>query len=161
MIEFEKLDINKIPKKFTLLKRYECNNPSYFYFFIKAKAHLIIISHVDRALNNGEKLVFSYQLEIPKAGLHYFIDSVNRFFLHEDQGGVPFGKMSVHDIIDGETLQVFRAQSADQYGGGYALITQDREEDEIPQKIIFSDHELFECGLMDVLKDIAKELEAE
>ena len=160
MIEFEKIDVNNIPNSFKFIKKYKCEDNDHYYF-ISTKTHLIIIDHIDLPLKSGKRLVNSYQLEIPKAGLNYFIDSVSRFFLHEDEGGVPFGKMSVHDAIDGETIQVFRAHSADQYGGGYALITLDREEDEIPQKLIFSDHELFECGLMDVLKEIAKELGAE
>ena len=160
MIEFEKLDVNNIPSAFSLMGKHQRENLN-TYFFIRSESHLIIIEHLDNFYPNGERRIFSYQLEIPKAGLKYFIDSVGRFFLHEDEGGVPFGKMSVYDAIDGETIQIFRAHSADQYGGGYALMTLDRRIGRVSKQLIFSDHELFECGLMDVLKDIAKELEAE
>ena len=128
-----------------------------FYHIFLIDTHIVIMSASDYTSPEGDRKLLSYQIEFPKAGLAWFIESVKRFFLSEEEGGIPHGKMSVKTCIDGEHLQVFRAANADHAGGGgYALITLDRKEHTLGKKLVFRDDYLFEFGLMDLLTDIAE-----
>lgn len=108
------------------------------------------------------KYVFR-QYEYPLAGVRWFIDSINRFFLHpDDPNAIPRGKFNIREEIDGEVLGVTRGAA---YGGrytpGYSFDNLNRiehstqSEGPFCQMFEMGDPWLFEGGLFDLFKDIA------
>ena len=102
------------------------------------------------------------QIELPKRGLQWFLDTLrDRFFKTEAEGGLPKGQFSTSTLIDGEQLALQRAFNADlNGGGGYALVTVNRKKNGLPKEYTFTDAFLFDHGLMDVMDDIASRIRA-
>jgi len=104
-----------------------------------------------------------YQIEFPKRGLKWFLDTLeNKFFKTEAEGGLPKGTFHYIGTVDGERLKLRRAFNADgNGGGGYAFITIDRKEPNSvwSKSYTFSDSLLFENGMIDIMKDIADKIE--
>ncbi|SEA23977.1 hypothetical protein SAMN04488051_102221 [Alkalimonas amylolytica] len=105
-----------------------------------------------------------YQIEFPKQGLLWYLDSLRtKFFKTEAEGGLPKGKFHDKAVIDGEQLKLERCfgLGADGRSGGYAFVTLDRKDDTgFAKEYNFTDALLFEHGLIDVLDDIAAKIKA-
>ncbi|MDX1757690.1 MAG: hypothetical protein R3175_16655 [Marinobacter sp.] len=107
----------------------------------------------------------SSQYEYPIAGVRWFVDTVERFFLPPDHpNAVPRGAKTIEEPVDGETLGVTRGAW---YGGehipGYSFDNLNRlEHCTIPpdgpycQMFKMGDPWLFEDGLFDLFKEIAQ-----
>ncbi|MCS0319424.1 hypothetical protein [Vibrio diabolicus] len=104
-----------------------------------------------------------YQIEFPKHGLRWFLDTLEgKFFKTAAEGGLPKGKFNDEGVVDGERLKLRRAFNADgEGGGGYAFITLDRKEPESvwSKSYTFTDSLLFEHGMIDTMKEIAKKID--
>lgn len=136
-------------------------------FFVSGK-HLIIVrksfSKIDDS-DPGEWV--TEQFEYPTAGARWFVETIDRFFLHpDDPHAVPRGKFNVRDDVMGETLGVTRGA---QYGSilkgipGYSLDNLNRfrhstlsVDDNKCQMFKMGDPWLFDDGLLDLFKDIAE-----
>lgn len=112
---------------------------------------------------DGESEWLHYQIEFPKRGLRWFLDTLEgKFFKTAAEGGLPKGKFNDEGIVDGERLKLRRAFNADgEGGGGYAFITLDRKEPESvwSKSYTFTDSLLFEHGMIDTMKEIAKKID--
>ncbi|WP_172580744.1 hypothetical protein [Vibrio harveyi] len=114
---------------------------------------------------DGESEWLHYQIEFPKYGLRWFLDTLEgKFFKTEAEGGLPKGTFNDEGLVDGERLKLRRAFNADgNGGGGYAFITLDRKEPESvwSKSYTFTDSLLFEHGMIDTMKLIAKKIDLE
>lgn len=112
---------------------------------------------------DGESEWLHYQIEFPKHGLRWFLDTLeDKFFKTAAEGGLPKGKFNDEGTVDGERLKLRRAFNADgEGGGGYAFITLDRKEPESvwSKSYTFTDSLLFEHGMIDTMKEIAKKID--
>lgn len=96
-------------------------------------------------------------MEFPKAGLPWFIDSLeNEFFKTSNEGGLPKGQFTLESEIDGEKLVIARMMGSP----GYSLRNYSRHGHTLasrsgPQRMDLSDYMLFEEGLYDQLKALA------
>ncbi|RZP54149.1 hypothetical protein [Vibrio vulnificus] len=112
---------------------------------------------------DGESEWLHYQIEFPKHGLRWFLDTLEgKFFKTAAEGGLPKGKFNDEGIVDGERLKLRRAFNADgEGGGGYAFITLDRKEPESvwSKSYTFTDSLLFKHGMIDTMKEIAKKID--
>ncbi len=133
------------------------------YYFLIIDEYLIIYGITNyEDPNTFEKELLHYQIEFPKQGLVWFLDSMqHRFFKTEAEGGLPKGVF--HDIttINGERIAINRAFNADgNRGGGYAFATLDRKEDGyFAKEYLFTDEFLFNGGLIEILQDIAGKIQ--
>ncbi|GEA22836.1 hypothetical protein [Vibrio harveyi] len=111
----------------------------------------------------GKSKWLHYQIEFPKHGLRWFLDTLeSKFFKTAVEGGLPKGKYNDEGIVDGERLKLRRAFNADgEGGGGYAFITLDRKEAESvwSKSYTLTDSFLFEHGMIDTMKEIAKKID--
>ncbi|TBW56512.1 hypothetical protein EZI54_09450 [Marinobacter halodurans] len=135
-----------------------------WHFFAHGK-HLIIVKKIWLKGRNGKPGKYATtQFEYPMAGARWFVDTIERFFLHPDHpNAIPRGKFNVREEVDGETLGVTRGAA---YGGrdipGYTFDNLNRIEHstimEGPfcQMFEMGDPWLFEDGLFDLFKDIAE-----
>ncbi|MBU3025126.1 hypothetical protein [Zobellia galactanivorans] len=134
-----------------------------FYFLLIGD--YIIISNARHVTykSTGESKWLHYQIEFPKHGLKWFLNTLeNKFFKTEAEGGLPKGTFNYIGTVDGERLKLRRAFNADSNGGGgYAFITLDRKEPNSvwSKSYTFSDSLLFENGMIDTMKDIATEID--
>lgn len=109
----------------------------------------------------GESEWLTWQLEMPKSGIPWIIDTLeNKFFKLSHEGGLPKGVYHHKEEVDGEVLTLGRAASAGGDGiPGYTLATLSRDdEDAMAKTMSFSDPLLFDHGFFDVLKDIANRI---
>jgi hypothetical protein len=108
----------------------------------------------------GKSIWIGYQLEFPKQGLPWLVDTIeNKFFKLAKEGGLPAGVFHFTEAIEGERLRV------DRYFGlgenretGYAFATVDRRDPNISKENSFTDTALFELGLFAWFKDNAERI---
>ena len=108
----------------------------------------------------GKSIWIGYQLEFPKQGLPWLVDTIeNKFFKLAKEGGLPAGVFHFTEAIEGERLRV------DRYFGlgenretGYAFATVDRRDPNISKEYSFTDTALFELGLFAWFKDNAERI---
>lgn len=157
--EIDPLTIEQSPN--LVAKLPDKRRPKRTWFFLIDGNHMIIaITNYFTNLRTKESKWLHYQIEFPKKGLLWYLDTLqNKFFKTEAEGGLPKG--TFHDIeeIDGERLKLGRAFNADSNGGGgYSFVTLDRKEDGFAKKITFTDEVLFNGGLIEILQDIAEKI---
>lgn len=99
-------------------------------------------------------------IEFPKAGLPWFIDSLeNQFFKTEKDGGLPKGQFTCESEIGGEILVIARMMGDPGYSlrnysrKGHTLASEDG-----PQSMNLSDEMLFRQGLYEQLKELAEKV---
>ncbi|HDY7997763.1 TPA: hypothetical protein ACGUON_004490 [Vibrio vulnificus] len=139
-------------------------NPTKNYYFLLIDNYIILATakyFTDKLTRESEWL--HYQIEFPKRGLRWFLDTLEgKFFKTATEGGLPKGKFNDEGIVDGERLKLRRAFNADgEGGGGYAFITLDRIDDYIglAKSYTFTDELLFRHGMIDTMRDIAKKID--
>ena len=103
-----------------------------------------------------------YQIEFPKQGLQWFLDTMrDKFFKTEAEGGLPKGKFHDKTTINGERIKLSRAFNADfKGGGGYSFVTLDRREDIFAKDYTFTDELLFNHGMIQMFQDVAATIAA-
>jgi hypothetical protein len=116
--------------------------------------HVII---ADKSWYERRNKWLHYQIEFPKRGLQWYIDTLrHKFFKTEAEGGLPKGVFNTKAVVDGEELKVRRAFNADGKGGaGYAFVTLDRTDNELAKCYTFTDKLLFEHGLIQIFEVVA------
>ncbi|MDP4536224.1 hypothetical protein Q3O60_08495 [Alkalimonas collagenimarina] len=135
-----------------------------WYFLIIDDYMLIADAMYFTYKDTGVSKWLHYQIEFPKQGLLWYLDSLRtKFFKTEAEGGLPKGKFHDKAVVDGEELKLKRCfgLGADGRGGGYAFVTLDRKNERgFAKQYAFTDALLFEHGLIDVLDDIAAKIKA-
>ncbi|MBD1558041.1 hypothetical protein HC752_13960 [Vibrio sp. S9_S30] len=134
-----------------------------FYFLIQDGYLIIADTKYFTNKRTGKSKWLHYQIEFPKQGMRWFLDTMEgKFFKTEAEGGLPKGIFNDIGTVDGERLKLRRAFNADgNNGGGYAFVTLDRKEKNSTwsKSYTFTDALLFDHGLIDVMKDIAHKVD--
>ena len=134
------------------------------FYFLLIDDHIILAdAQYFTNKRTGKSKWLHYQIEFPKRGLHWFLNTLDgKFFKTAAEGGLPKGKFNDEGIVDGERLKLRRAFNADgEGGGGYAFATLDRIDDYIglAKSYTFTDELLFRHGMIDTMRDIAKKID--
>ncbi|KDM91271.1 hypothetical protein [Photobacterium galatheae] len=147
------------------------NNYGYNYMFLLFKNELIVLIHRE-VIYSGQSYYSITQVEFPLEVLPWFVDKLEFFMLPSSQGGLRSGKIETDaDNVGGEYLTIMRLMRAGCEYPGYKIVNKSRTEhdmdkvdpnDEIPknsyfyQGLIIPDNFLFEGGLLELWKDLAK-----
>jgi len=101
-----------------------------------------------------------YQIEFPKEGLQWFLDTMqNKFFKTEAEGGLPKGKFHDKTTVKGERIKLGRAFNADgNRGGGFYFATLDRRDIGLAKEYTFTDQLLFKHGMLQMFQDVAAKI---
>lgn len=109
-----------------------------------------------------------YQIEFPKWGLIWFLDSLlNRFTRTEAEGGLRKKQFDDEGVVGGERLLLSRcfglrtgARNEGQTSG-YKFATLDRknEDGQRSRSHSFTDEYLFQDGMLDLMKEIAQKIQ--
>ncbi len=101
-----------------------------------------------------------YQLEFPKQGLPWFVDTIEqKFFAHSNDGGLPASKFHVTEKFGEERLKVQRCFGLkNRRETGFDFTTVDRRDPKISKAYAFTDEALFEQGLFDWFKANAEKI---
>ena len=131
--------------------------PHKTWYLLIIDEHLII---ANATYKERKQKWLHYQIEFPKQGLQWYLDSLkNKFFKTEAEGGLPKGVFNDSAIINGEKLMLSRAFNADgNGGGGYMFYTLDRKEDDLPKEYTFTDDLLFNHGMIDMFQAVADKI---
>src|SRR5690554_3931953 len=115
--------------------------------------------------NTKESRWLTYQLEFPKAGLRWIVDTINnKFFKTPDEGGLPGGVYHYEEVVDGEELGIRRSMGLgtnENRQSGYTFLTLSREDEQFGyiKKLSFTDTFLFDRGFLKLIEDTAKRIE--
>ncbi|PHQ95252.1 hypothetical protein [Pseudoalteromonas sp. TB41] len=160
--EIDPLTISQDPRVVASIQ--DDRNPNITYYFLIDADHLILATaDYFTDLETQESEWLHYQIEFPKRGLQWYLDTLqHKFFKTEAEGGLPKGQFHDKTEIDGERLKLGRAFNADgNGGGGYSFVTLDRKESYGSAKEhTFTDAFLFKGGLIQILLDIAGKIKA-
>lgn len=99
----------------------------------------------------GESKWQTYQLELPKAGIPWIVNTLeNKFLKLSHEGGLPTDVRHYEEVVDGEKLGIGREMNLGSNGqkeSGYSLTTLSRKSNwDTPKELSFSDSFLFEHG---------------
>ncbi|MGF1726979.1 hypothetical protein [Photobacterium nomapromontoriensis] len=160
--EIDPLTVAQHPNRIaTLLDKTDIGNT--FYFLLIDDYLIIADTKYFTNKRTGKSKWLHYQIEIPKHGLRWFLDTLDRkFFKTAAEGGLPKGTFNSEGTVNGERLKLRRAFNADgNGGGGYALVTLDRKEKNSvwSKSYTFTDSLLFEHGMIDTMKEIAYKID--
>src|SRR5690554_7852322 len=116
MKQFEPIDpltIESDTRIFGKLINHEATYRDRIYYLAIDDTHAIIGTHsyyTEPDTNESEWL--TYQLEFPKAGLRWRVDTINnKFFKTPNAGGLPSGAYYYEEVIDGEELGINRSMN--------------------------------------------------
>ena len=169
MKQFKPIDpltIESDTRIFGKLINHEATYRDRIYYLAIDDTHAIIATHsyyTDPDTNESEWL--TYQLEFPKAGLRWIVDTLTiKFVKSPEEGGLPGGVYHYEEVVDGEELGIRRAMGLgtnENRQSGYTLLTLSREEDDIdyPKRLSFTDTFLFDRGFLKLIEDTAKRIE--
>jgi hypothetical protein len=136
-------------------------------FYILLQDEYILIAVCDYFTNKRTKVSewLTYQLEMPKAGLPWIVSTIeNKFFKLSHEGGLPKDVFHYAEVVDGEKLMIGRPMylgTRENPEAGYEISTNSRKEGRTPKSLNFTDSFLFEHGLFDLFKDIAKKIDTD
>jgi len=112
----------------------------------------------------GESEWLTYQLEMPKSGIPWIVNTLeNKFFKLSHEGGLPADVRHYEEVVDGEELGISRAMSlgsGENREAGYTIKTISRPEpgERMGKYLNFTDSFLFEHGFFDLLKSTAEKI---
>ena len=158
MRQFDEIDPLTIEHHPNLVAKLPDNkDPETTWYFLIIDDHMII---ADAAYRKQRQKWLHYQIEFPKRGLQWYLDTLQeKFSKTEADGGLPKGTFHDKTEIDGERLKLGRAFNADgNRGGGYSFVTLDRKERKFAKEYTFTDELLFKHGLVQLLEDIANKI---
>jgi len=142
-------------------------DPSDTYCLLVIDTHAIIFDYgLYNDPDTNESRWLTYQLEFPKAGLRWIVDTFkNKFFKTPAQGGLPSGVYHYEEIIDGEELGIDRAMGLgtnENRQSGYTFTTLSRKPEgrTVPKSLSFTDTFLFDRGFLKLIEDTAKRIES-
>src|SRR5690554_296487 len=170
MKQFEPIDpltIESDTRIFGKLINHEATYRDRTYYLAIDDTHAIIATHsyyTDPDTNESRWL--TYQLEFPKAGLRWIVDTINnKFFKTPAQGGLPSGVYHYEEVIDGEELGIRRSMGLgtnENRQSGYTFLTLSRKEEGVsyPKDLSFTDTFLFDRGFLKLIEDTAKRIES-
>ena len=136
------------------------------YYIAIDSTHAIIANHSFYVHpQTKESRWLTYQLEFPKTGLRWIVDTLTiKFVKPPEEGGLPGGVFHYEEVIGGEELSIGRAMglgTRDNRQSGYTLTTVSRKEEigTSSKKLNFTDAFLFEHGFLKLIEDTAERVE--
>lgn len=163
--EIDPLTIQQNPRVVASLGDNIRPNITYYVLIIDTYALIAVFDYFTYA-DTGDNEWLTYQLEMPKPGIPWIIDTLEeKFFKLSHEGGLPKGVFHYEEEIGGEKLGLRRSMGLghkDQRESGYTLTTHSRKENlgSLPKDMSFTDSFLFEHGFFDLLKDVAQRIRA-
>jgi len=170
MKQFEPIDpltIESDTRIFGKLIDHEATYRDCIYYFAIDDTHAIIAAHsyyTDPDTNESEWL--TYQLEFPKAGLRWIVDTLTiKFVKSPEEGGLPGGVYHYEEVVDGEELGIRRSMGLgtnENRQSGYTFLTLSRKDEQFDftKKLSFTDTFLFNRGFLKLIEDTAKRIES-
>lgn len=150
-----------------LAKISDPDNQSRTYFILLQGSHTIIAStKLHTFVTSGDTKWLTYQLEMPKEGIPWIVNTLeNKFLKLSHEGGLPADVRHYEEVVNGEKLGIGRQMNLGSDGhreSGYSIITMSRPEQggRIGKRMNFTDSFLFEHGFFDLLKRIAEQIES-
>lgn len=135
-----------------------------FYFLLSENGYLIwAIKTLYPSVNGNPARWSGYNImEFPASGLQWFINVLEqKFFKTAAECGLPKDQFAYDEVVDGEHLCVSRMFGTPGYGfRNYSRQDHSWEEgdEDDPQQASLSDELLFEKGLFEKFKEVAKRL---
>ena len=170
MKQFEPIDplaIESDTRIFGKLVDHEATYRDEIYYLAVDDTHAIIANHSFYVQpQTKESRWLTYQLEFPKAGLRWIVDTINnKFFKTPDEGGLPGGVYHYEEVIDGEELGIRRSMGLgtnENRQSGYTFTTLSRREEigTSAKELSFTDTFLFDRGFLKLIEDTAKRIES-
>src|SRR5690554_230581 len=136
------------------------------YVLIDDSYALLAVCDYFTNLRTKESEWLTYQLEFPKAGLRWIVDTINnKFFKTPDEGGLPGGVYHYEEVVDGEELGISRDMGLgtnENRQSGYTFLTLSRREEigTSAKELSFTDTFLFDRGFLKLIEDTAKRIES-
>src|SRR5690554_6340736 len=136
------------------------------YVLIDDSYALLAVCNYFTSLRTKESEWLTYQLEFPKAGLRWIVDTINnKFFKTPDEGGLPSGVYHYEEVINGEELGINRSMNLgtnENRQSGYTFKTLSRREEigTSAKELSFTDTFLFNRGFLKLIEDTAKRIES-
>lgn len=161
--EIDSINIKKNP--FVVGSAVNPNKPEYTIYLLIKDDYLFIVD-CGYFTNKRTKVSkwLTYQLEMPKAGLPWIVNTIeNKFFKLSHEGGLPKDVYHYAEVVDGEKLMIGRPMflgTRENPEAGYRISTNSRKEYDTPKSLNFTDSFLFEHGLFDLFKDVAQKIES-
>jgi len=137
------------------------------YYLAIDTSHAILAVHsyyTDPDTNESRWL--TYQLEFPKAGLRWIVNTLTiKFVKPPDEGGLPSGVYHYEEVINGEELGINRSMNLgtnENRQSGYTFKTLSRREEigTSAKELSFTDTFLFNRGFLKLIEDTAKRIES-
>src|SRR5690554_213363 len=170
MKQFKPIDpltIESDTRIFGKLVDHEATYRDEIYYLAVDDTHAIIANHSFYVHpQTKESRWLTYQLEFPKAGLRWIVDTFkNKFFKTPAQGGLPSGVYHYEEVIDGEELGIDRSMNLgtnENRQSGYTFTTLSREDEQFGyiKDLSFTDTFLFDRGFLKLIEDTAKRIES-
>jgi len=170
MKQFEPIDplaIESDTRIFGKLVDHEATYRDEIYYLAVDDTHAIIANHSFYVHpQTKESRWLTYQLEFPKAGLRWIVDTINnKFFKTPDEGGLPGGVYHYEEVVDGEELGISRDMGLgtnENRQSGYTFLTLSRREEigTSAKELSFTDTFLFDRGFLKLIEDTAKRIES-
>jgi len=134
-----------------------------YYLLIDGDYAIWAVNEYWTNLKSGKSKWLHYQLEFPKQGLPWLVDTIeNKFFKLAKDGGLPTGVFHFTESVGGERLKVQRCFGLKNSRiTGFAFATIDRRDPNISKDYSFTDEALFELGLFAWFKDNAERIRRE
>src|SRR5690554_2598440 len=136
------------------------------YVLIDDSYALLAVCNYFTSLRTKESEWLTYQLEFPKAGLRWIVDTLTiKFVKSPEEGGLPGGVYHYEEVVDGEELGIRRAMGLgtnENRQSGYTFLTLSRKEQGVsyPKDLSFTDTFLFDRGFLKLIEDTAKRIES-
>src|SRR5690554_6275893 len=169
MKQFEPIDpltIERDTRIFGKLIDHEATYRDHIYYLAVDDTHAIIAIHSFYVHpQTKESRWLTYQLEFPKAGLRWIVDTLTiKFVKSPEEGGLPGGVYHYEEIVDGEELGIRRSMGLgtnENRQSGYTFLTLSREDEQFGyiKKLSFTDTFLFDRGFLKLIEDTAKRIE--
>ncbi|MBA54298.1 MAG: hypothetical protein CMK89_07575 [Pseudomonadales bacterium] len=140
------------------------NQDRTFYVLIDVNYSIIASAKMHTYPETGKSEWLTHQLELPKAGIKWIVNTLeNKFLKLSHDGGLPADVRHFEEIVDGEKLGISRAMGLgtdDNREAGYTIYTHSRKSEwDTSKKMSFTESFLFEYGFFDILKKISEKIE--
>ena len=138
-----------------------------WWYLIKNNEKLSILKYHLSTLPDGSELRICKHRDFPLGFLSWYPKALTDFQKPPSQGGLHAGAMSSADQnVEGEMLCIQACMATDRTGGGYAVLNRTRCEDGYDpdtefeaQEISWSEHFLFDVGMLKLIKDLGDKYE--
>ncbi|MDC9501596.1 MULTISPECIES: hypothetical protein [unclassified Pseudoalteromonas] len=139
------------------------NYPGRYHSFYNQNGYLSIVLHWIISPKNQPPFLATRQFDAPLSILPWFVNKFEFFTKMPHEGGLPHGKISTDDLVEGEDIGLTRLMGRLNKRGdqGYELSNYSRKDFDGSgyQSLTVSDSYFFQGGFFDTWKELAKKYE--